>query len=85
MDAAAERASIFVSASEAAHLEAMHEEVCTALTQLRLNLHLARAGLPRSEAGPQAGVGEHLDEADEAVERLARFAHRLRAWRAGQP
>lgn len=74
------------AASERAHLEEAHHELCTALTSVRTNVVLAHIIL-KAEAAAERDVRlrAHLGEVETAVERLERLAKELRAWHALSP
>jgi len=68
------------SRQERLHLEAAHDELCTALTILRTSVAVASRQIARgSDAHPQ--VIACLGEAEHAVDRLQVLARQMRAWR----
>lgn len=72
------------SGVERAHLALAHHELCTALTVLGCNVELVRIEL---RDGPLVEhrilVSAHLDELENAVDRLRDMAHQMKRWHDG--
>lgn len=71
---------------EREHLKRAHHEICTALTVFRSNVELVRLDLRgASLPGNGARIRAHLDELENAVERLRAIANEMKRWHDGVP